>query len=369
MARPFVHHLEKALRENPTPRTLGRPVKGADFTSNDYLGLARRVTGPAPAGATGSRLLSGNHPLAEEAERTLAEAFGHAQGLLFPSGYAANLGVLSALPRRGDLVLYDQYAHACIKDGARLGLARFQAFRHNDTEDLARRMEKATGQVFVVVESVYSMDGDEAPLAEIVRLARQHGSEVIVDEAHATAVRGARGGGISQELGLQDDLLATIYTFGKGMGGHGAMVAGSGELVRYLVNFSRPFIYTTALPPAACRHLLEVGEEIRETSDVRRKLLENISLFLECWEQEDTGGLELVGSRTAIQAVICPGNEAARKLAAALQADGWDVRPILSPTVPAGRERIRLCLHAYNTHEEIRGLVRSFGRNKNVNDE
>lgn len=360
MAHSFLSHLRHRLSENDTPRKLGRQTGLVDFTSNDYLGLARRPAAPAEtSGATGSRLLSGNLALAEKAEAWLSEAFGYSRCLIFPTGYMANLGVLSALPRRGDLVLYDQYAHACIKDGARLSQARYQSFRHNDVEDLKRRLSEANRQAFVVVESVYSMDGDEAPLEKLVKVTQDFGAELIVDEAHATGIRGKNGGGLTEAAGLQDQVLATIYTFGKGMGAHGAAVAARKEVIDYLVNFSRPFIYTTGLPPATYQHLLNIQEEIREDSSYRQRLQENIEFFLTCWKESGPSALELLPSRSPVQAVLKPGNDPARALARALQSDGYDVRPILSPTVPRGRERLRVCLHAFNTNQEISGLVNS----------
>ncbi len=353
--------LELALKNNKTPRSLGRHSTGVDFSSNDYLGLAKnQVKNTLPSGSTGSRLLTGNSALAEEAESSLARSFGYENCLIYPSGYMANIGILSCLPQRGDTIFFDQFSHACIKDGARLSLASHQSFHHNDLDDLERRLKKSEGNSFVVVESIYSMDGDEAPLPALVHLCQACGAGLIIDEAHATAVRGKHGGGIVEELSLQKQILAAIYTFGKGMGAHGAAIA-SDSLVRdFLVNFSRPFIYTTGLPSSVYQHLLDVQEEILEVGSRRQNLQGNIDFFRTYWRQKTHLKMELLPSHSAIQAVVIPGNENARRVAQALQADGFDVRPILAPTVPEGKERIRICLHAYNTKEEISGLITSF---------
>jgi 8-amino-7-oxononanoate synthase len=341
-----------------TYRELSLSTSSVDFSSNDYLGIAKLPGKEGlPSGSTGSRLLSGNSSLAEEAEDLLANSFGYEKTLIYSSGYLANLGVLSCLPQRGDTILYDQYAHACIKDGARLSAATYHSFRHNDLADLERRLKNASGRSFIVVESIYSMDGDEAPLQAMADLADQYNASLIVDEAHATAVRGPHGGGLVEESGLQNRTLAVIYTFGKGMGSHGAAVAGSALLREYLINFSRPFIYTTALPPATYQHLIDVHPMISKYSDRRQALDLNIRYFLSQWEQEPHSPLTLLPSSSAIQAVVFPGNHAVHDLAFFLNKKSYDVRPILSPTVPAGTERLRICLHAYNNQEEISGLI------------
>lgn len=344
----------KKKSERGLLRSVGSTSRNIDFSSNDYLGLSRIPTEAGlPSGATGSRLLTGNIPQADEAEALLATTFGYDRCLIFTSGYMANQGVLSCLPQRGDTILYDQRAHACIKDGARLSQAAYQSFRHNDLDDLERRLHTSYGKRFIVVESIYSMDGDEAPLEALAGLARQYDAFIIVDEAHATAVRGKTGGGVTQELGLQSEMLAVIYTFGKGMGGHGAAVASSRVVRDYLVNFSRPFIYTTGLPPAAYRHLIQVLPHIHDIGDRRQQLSENIRFFIGEWKSP----LTLLPSVTSIQAVVCPGIERVRSLSASLHDAGYDVRPILPPTVAKGTERLRICLHSYNTKEEISGLI------------
>jgi len=231
-----------------------------DFCSNDYLGLARsqelaqaisQKTGtiqPLRNGASGSRLLSGNNSYTEEVESKLAQIFKSEAALIFNSGYAANQAILSSVPQRGDTIFYDELAHACIKDGARLSMASRFSFHHNDLNDLERKIKKAKGKIFIAVESIYSMDGDQCPLAGLVTLSKKYNAFIILDEAHSTGVFGDEGNGLAVSGNFHEEIAMRIYTFGKAMGVHGACVAGSKKLINYLINFARPFIYTTALP-------------------------------------------------------------------------------------------------------------------------
>ncbi|MDQ2657444.1 MAG: 8-amino-7-oxononanoate synthase [Bacteroidota bacterium] len=337
-----------------------------DFTSNDYLGLsrskklydeiaARAATAPHANGSTGSRLLSGNSDAALSLELKLAEIFQSPSALLFNSGYNANLGVLSSIPQKDDTIIYDELAHASIKDGARLSLAQKYSFRHNDLADLERKISHSRGSIFVAVESVYSMDGDECPLEELVQLSDKHGFSIILDEAHSTGARGHRGGGIAVEKSLHDKIDIRIYTFGKAMGVCGACVAGSQKLISYLVNFARPFIYTTANSP---HDVISIGcafDFLSSNMGLQQVLRENIRYFLDSSKHFRNRTKSL----SAIQTVIIPGNGAVRDAADILQREGFDVRPILSPTVPSGKERLRICLHTFNTREEIGRLAQS----------
>jgi 8-amino-7-oxononanoate synthase len=208
------------------------------------------------------------------------------------------------------------------------------------------------GTIFVVTESVFSMDGDCAPLKEMAALCRRYGAQLIVDEAHATGVVGANGEGLVPAEGLEGECFARIYTFGKAMGCHGAIVVGSELLREFLINFSRSFIYTTALPPASVRAILDAYALLPDLGAERVRLGELIARF-----RGAVIGYERLDSRTPIQVVIVPGNAAVRALAARLQDAGLDVRPILYPTVQRGKERLRIVLHAFNTEEEIDRLV------------
>ncbi len=335
-----------------------------DFCSNDYLGLARSEQVQEAAhtitkqlhqvhGSGGSRLLAGHYELAEEAEKVMAAFHGAGAGLLYNSGYDANLGLFSCVPQKGDTVVYDQLIHASIRDGIRLGAATAYSFLHNDLADLQKKLGNAAGRIFVAVESVYSMDGDLAPLREIAALCRQAGALLVVDEAHATGVIGGRGEGLVQALQLEDSCFARVHTFGKAVGCHGAVVLGSALLRDYLINYSRPFIYTTALPPQAVAVMLAAYDIFPDMHAERQQLRQLIQQF----RAGMPAGRES-GSETPIQVVMAPGNEAARGLAQRLQEEGLDVRAILHPTVPRGGERLRVVLHSFNTEQEVAKLNR-----------
>lgn len=350
-------------RDQHAFRQLRLPDGKTDFCSNDYLGIATNRlieaapgTGDYPAprhGSGGSRLLAGNYRLVEETERLLADFHAAQAGLIFNSGYDANLGLLSSVLQRGDTVLYDQLSHASIRDGIRLSFARSYSFLHNDCADLEKKLQAAEGTVFVVTESVFSMDGDMAPLSDMVRLCQQFGAHLIVDEAHATGVTGSRGEGLVQALGLASHCFARVHTFGKAVGCHGAIVLGSEKLRDYLINFSRAFIYTTAIPESSVLAIRTAYTLFPGMEEERRKLHELIDRF----QQADLA-YERLNSRTPIQVVMVPGNEAVKQLAAHLQGQGMDIRPILYPTVPKGGERLRIVLHSFNTMTELDTLLR-----------
>lgn len=359
--------LEGKLRnrtEEGLLRKLTTTRAAVDFFSNDYLGLARseelsraierrhRALG-VHNGSTGSRLLGGNSSFTEEVEHDLSGIFKSEACLIFNSGYAANLAVLSAIPQRGDTILYDNLAHASLKDGARLSLATRHSFRHNDMVDLDQKLKSSKGRKFIAVESVYSMDGDECPMKEIVSLAGKYGATVLLDEAHSTGVTGPAGAGAAVEQGLHQDIDIRVYTFGKAMGVHGACVAGSRTLIDYLVNFSRPFIYTTALSQHEIVSVKCAFEHLAANIPLQALLKKKINLYL----QGAAALSNRTDSRSAIQTIFCPGNGNAKGLATALQLSGFDVRPILYPTVAEGTERLRICLHAFNSDDEIRSLT------------
>lgn len=335
-----------------------------DFFSNDYLGLARsqdlfdlinkKVESIQPRlnGATGSRLLSGNYQYTEEVENKLARIFKAEAALIFNSGYSANLSVLSSIPQRGDTILYDELAHACIKDGARLSMASRFSFRHNDLNDLEKKLKLAKGKIFIAVESIYSMDGDQCPLSELVLLSKRYDASIILDEAHSTGVIGEDGSGLAVSKQIQNEIAIRIYTFGKAMGIHGACIAGSKKLIDYLINFSRPFIYTTALPAHSVASIECSFDYLKLNIHLREGLKDKIKLFLSNTNQIKSR----TSSITAIQTVVIPGNKEAKQAAEKIQLNGLDVRPILSPTVSEGKERLRICLHTFNSTEEINQL-------------
>lgn len=352
-------------------RTLSVDIGGADFLSNDYLGLAKSPVlrsriqddynqlSDAMNGATGSRLLSGNTTYAEDLEGYLAKLFLGERALLFNSGYTANLAVLSTIPQRGDTIILDELAHACMKEGARLSYAQKLSFRHNDLNDLEKKLDKSQGDIFVVVESVYSMDGDIVPLEALVSLCEKYKANLIMDEAHSTGIWGSKGSGLACAMGMEKEVFARVYTFGKAMGVHGAVVVGDDVLIQFLVNFARPFIYTTALPTHSLVAIRASFDYLAQNIQLQAQLKENIGYFkTHAVPQLVKVGVEVVESNSAIQAIVIPGVERVKKVAEALQHKGFNVRPILSPTVRVGSERLRLCLHSYNTKEEIDSLIK-----------
>lgn len=341
-----------------------------DFCSNDYLGFARSAELKElfkhelekypgyQLGASGSRLITGNSQFSESLEARISQ-YHHAEAsLLFNSGYDANVGFFSCIPQRSDTIICDEYIHASIIDGVRLSHATRFVFRHNDLTSLEEKLRASRGRIFIAVESVYSMDGDEAPLKGICDLAEKFGAAVIVDEAHAVGVFGDRGRGITDQLGLNDRVFARVVTFGKALGVHGAAVLGSAELRTYLINFSRSFIYTTAAP--FLNHLgVKVAYDFLNAHDHQSELYKRIDHF-HLHIRKDPG---LIPSRSGIQALLVPGNSRVRDMALLIQKCGFDVRPILSPTVPAGSERLRICLHNHNAMAEIASLCEIINSN------
>ena len=348
-------------RQSAALRTLPSKNSLIDFCSNDYLGLARCSSAQSVAshGATGSRLISGNSRLAEDLEAWLAAFHRAPAALLYPSGYMANLGLLAAVADRHDSIFYDQLVHASIRDALQLTRARSFAFRHNDPNDLQRKLRHSRGISFIIVESIYSMDGDEAPLPELADVAESCGAGLIVDEAHSTGIFGPAGAGLVVEQGLEERVWARVHTFGKAIGSHGAAVLGPSYLRDYLINYSRPFIYTTALPPATLLSIRR-GYDALQEGTACRTLQRNIRRFRDSLSAP--ARCQFIDSRGPIQALLWPGNREARGLAAALQKGGFDLRAILHPTVPKGQERIRICLHAYNTLAEIDALTESINQ-------
>jgi len=327
-----------------------------DFCSNDYLGFARSATlkelisnelqanNDQLIGSTGSRLLSGNSSYIEDLEQEIARFHNCESGLICNSGYDANIGLFSSLPQKGDTIIMDELAHASIIDGARLSFANRYGFRHNDLVSLEEKLKNAKGNCYVVIESVYSMDGDTPDIKGIADLAEKYNAHLVVDEAHAV---GLYKRGLVCELGLEDRVFARIVTFGKALGCHGAIILGSGLLREYLINFSRSFIYTTAASfhqfaaiKMAYRQLITADREVE-------KLKSNITLLKMLVPDK------LIPSDSAIQCLVTGNNEAARAIAGQLQNAGFDVRPILSPTVLKGSERLRICLHSFNTPDQI----------------
>lgn len=355
----FIGNKLEERRIAGTYRTLKPASKLVDFCSNDYLGFARSSQlknkidreieriGIISNGSTGSRLLSGNSVYTEDLEQYIAGLHNADAGLIFNSGYDANLGLFSALPQRGDTIISDELIHASIIDGARLSYANRYTFRHNHLQSLEDKLKQAKGNCYVVIESVYSMDGDTPSIADILALTEKYEANLIIDEAHAVGLYGF--GLIDQQL--QDRVFARIVTFGKALGCHGAIVLGSKFLREYLINFARSFIYTTAASFHQIASVKMAYQLLQESGVEIEQLKNNISLFKQ--KTKLNGNYTLINSDSAIQCIVLKSNEKAKEVAGALQSAGLDVRPILSPTVPQGSERVRICLHSFNTENEI----------------
>lgn len=371
----FPLKLEKSLqlrKQHNSFRKLGAQGSLIDFSSNDYLGFASnkeifatagqilQENGHLNNGSTGSRLLSGNHPIYSIAENELKFFFRSESAVIYNSGYDANLGFFSCVPQRGDLIFYDELSHASIRDGINLSKAKAYKFLHNDLEDLEKKIvrfkdDSFEGEIYIVTEAVFSMDGDIPELKRLAALSEKHSCYLIVDEAHSTGVIGEAGKGLVDELEIQ--VFARIITFGKAMGAHGAAILGSNDLRDYLVNFSKSFIYTTALPPhsvatilAATKYLQYDG--LRAIEALRR----NIAFFNSEIKIKGLVAYFIPGN-SAIHSCLIPGNEKVKQAASYLQKEGFDVKPILPPTVPEGRERLRFCLHSFNSEIEIQNAL------------
>lgn len=335
-------------------RELRNYEKGIDFFSNDYLGLGKSFIDctheDAHWGSTGSRLISGNHYYYDCLENFLSQWLKKT-ALIFGSGYMANLGVLSSIPTRHDTILYDSLCHASLKDGIRLSLAKSYPFAHNDYEKLENLIKKSSGDIYVVVESVYSMDGD-SPNPEILKsLVSKYGVYLIVDEAHSFGICGEEGKGWIQQNHLEEYTFLGIFPMGKAVGAYGAFVLAESVVIQYLINHARTFIYSTALPPALLYGIYQNLLKLR-TAEKQRKHIKELSKYFDYqW----------------IYPLIVPGNEECKNYASVLQSHGILVKAILSPTVPVRKERIRIVLHATNTVEEVNLLVSLIKAPKNKN--
>lgn len=359
------HKIEARKAENSF-RILTTESNKIDFYSNDYLGLSRNqvlqknidskykeITEINKLGATGSRLISGNSNYFEKVESYLAQVFESESTLIFNSGYVANLALLSSFPQKGDTILYDELCHASLKDGMRLSFADRFSFKHNDLLSLEILIKKAKGQVFIITESVFSMDGDAAPLAHLADLAQKYEAQLFVDEAHSTGIYGKNGSGLVSNLGLSSKIPIRVHTFGKGMGSHGACITGPKIVKDYLINFARSFIYTTAMPLHNLVSIHESFKYLELNSDLAKKLHFNIQYF----KEKLKNNTQILPSDSAIQIVMGDGIEQIKSLANKIHLENMMVKPILSPTVKLGSERLRICLHSFNTTNEIDSLI------------
>ena len=354
--------LEQRKQENNF-RSLKIIAGLTDFYSNDYLGFARdeelkkRVEDEVKSanqyalGSTGSRLLSGNSEYAESVERYLADFYGAEAALIFNSGFDANYGLLSTLPYRRDTIIYDELVHASIHDGIRNSRADAIRFAHNNVADLEEKLKVSQGLKYVVVESVYSMDGDFAPLQEIALLCQKYNAGLIVDEAHAVGISGEKGRGLVCDLKLENKCIARINTFGKAVGAHGAVMLCNEDLKAFMINYCRPFIYSTSLPFHSLATIKCAHRFLLEADDRRAQLSELIDVFRQQFKGQTKYGL--TAGNSPIQSLIVVGNEQVKQIAQQIQQAGFDVRAILYPTVARGKERIRICIHSFNSKQEV----------------
>lgn len=362
LPKALKHQLEQRLRNNSLRRIQHFDQTLIDFASNDYLGLGREVSVEVNATSIlnqypvkakpGSRLLTGNTKIHEDCEAYLAQLYHAETSLLYNSGYSANLGLISAVGLRTSLILYDELVHASIRDGISLAQAKAYKFKHNNIKGLKDKLSKFSSQynsVFVITESVFSMDGDQAPVDQISNLCQQFEAHLILDEAHAIGVMGA--------VGLSHNTIncfARVITFGKSLAQHGAIVLGSLELKSYLVNFSRSFIYTTAMSTHQVALIWSAHQALQDQTELVKRLQSNIKFFRNQLQELAT---YFIKSESAIQSCIVSDNTKCKAIAQIIQHKGFDVRPILSPTVPLHRERLRFCLHAFNSAKEIKEVL------------
>lgn len=345
-------------------RSLKIPSDGIDFYSNDYLGLAgnkdlqnvllqKVMENPQwLSGSTGSRLISGNSNIVSCTENFIAGQHQFPAALLFPSGYNANLALFSTLPGRHDTIIMDEQIHRSVHDGCRLSNARKLKFRHNDLEDLESLLKRQKGHCYIAIESLYSMEGDFAPVSEMASLAKTYGASLIVDEAHAFGVFGY---GLIDQYQLQDQIAAVVVTYGKALGSHGAVILCNEVVKSYLVNFASPFIYSTSAHDFQWMSI-KVGYEFLESDkEPSEKLQKNIKTFRD-------QNLESPSSKKSpVQAIMIPDNQKLKEVQNALSEEGFLTYPIYSPTVKEGSERLRICLHSFNTEEEIVRLTKIIG--------
>lgn len=355
-----------ALSRRGRLRTL-EPAHGLDFTSNDYLGLAQSrelaaaieaaIARGVPVGAGGSRLLRGNHPEHEHLEEEAARFFGGQTALYFGGGFIANTALLSTLPARGDLIVYDELVHASAHEGMRLSKAEAKAVRHNDAQDFeaaiaAWRATGGTGRPWIAIESLYSMDGDRAPISELATLADRHDAMLIIDEAHATGVLGPDGRGLAADLEGRENIV-TVHTCGKALGAMGALVIAPRTIRDFLINRGRAFIYATAPSPLMAA-AVRAAIDLCRTEPHRRQRLHDLIAFT---ARELAAKTRFAASGSQIQPLIIGSDGMAMALAATMKARGYDIRAIRPPTVPEGTSRLRLTITLNVSELEISRLI------------
>ncbi len=358
MKNKLQEKLNKRKQEG-TLRSLSDFTKNIDFQSNNYLSLKFKLNKKVViCEQTSSRLIAGNSIKKEQIETELADFYVAESSLVYNSGYIANLGFFSSVPEKEDIVLYDQHIHASIRDGLRLGLAKSFGFEHNSLEDLEQKLKKYCLSadnlneriIYVVTESLFSMHGDMAPLGKISQLCEKYGAYFIVDEAHACGVFGEQGRGLVHAFNLQEKVFARIVTFGKAYGKHGAIILGSKALRNYLINFSRPFIYTTA-PSLTFFKEIQSAVFHKKLFKKQIKLQKNIAFFRDKLNLDSKSEVN-----SPIQIIKIGDIEKCKALETKLQSQNFGIKSILPPTVKVEDICLRISIHAGNNFREIKEL-------------
>ncbi len=350
--------------------------RAVDFSSNDYLGLRgnsvikaefARAAALYGLGAGASHLLGGHHPEHVRLENALCDWTGRPGAALFSSGFQAALGAFGALAEACDLVVADRLAHACLLDGARYAGAKLRRFAHNNVASARSLLDAGAPDPvrWLVTESVFSMDGDQADIGALSDLATQNGATLMLDEAHAIGVLGPQGSGLARAVGLDTETCPVVMlTFGKALGSAGAAILGSTQVIESIINFSRPWIYTTAMPPALAAATTKAVEIARGGDALRAQLAENIAHFR---EKAHAAGLVLAASQTAIQPILCSDKDVVA-ISNKLMQSGFYVPAVRPPTVPKGGERLRVSLRANHTSAQIDALASALARLVSEND-
>jgi len=337
-----------------------KPLDGLiNLASYNYLGLSYRpevIEAACDAirtygtGSSGSPILSGTTDLHNRLSRTIADFKNKEECLLFPSGYGANLGVIAGLMRSGDLVVTDQFAHASIVDGIILSKAQVRYFRHNNAADLERKLKDFPGRKLVIVEGVYSMDGDLANLPEIVEVAKSNGARIMIDEAHSAFLFGPNGRGVAEHFGLDDEIDIHLGTFSKSLGGQGGYVAGSRKLIRYLKGFGRSYVFSCALSPDVVGGLIKACEIARDEPELRDRLWANTA-YLQ--EQLRERGVDIGDSQSQVIPIMIRDDDRVFKVAEDMIHHGVYLNPVRYPAVGKHRSRLRISVTSSHTMPEL----------------
>ncbi|MBU0731099.1 MAG: 8-amino-7-oxononanoate synthase [Proteobacteria bacterium] len=341
-----------------------------DFSSNDYLALtehpevikkSREFLEQYGAGAGAARLMSGDNNLNHLLEESIAKLKGKESALVFGSGYMANIGVLPALAGRGDVIFTDRLNHASIYDGCKLSGAQMQRFQHNDVNHLEEllRDKRGKGRALIVVESIYSMDGDRCPLRDLVAIKNKYSCQLMVDEAHATGVFGSNGGGVIQEEGVVDQVDIAMGTFGKALGSYGAYIAASHDMVQFLINKARSFVYSTALPPAVIGASLAAVKVVEKGEALRRELFAKVGVFKDALRENGIGG---DFGPSQIVPVLIGDVAKAVNAALSLRRQGVFATAVRPPTVPKGTSRLRFSVTRHLPDEVLKETAHLLGR-------